>query len=98
MFFSGVGSVGGHGLNVRPAALGQPLVDEFLEGGLRELRVLERVPDDGLDLRVVERDAHLGEGGFVHVRGQRRLLDRRVGGREHLGPRADVFFVDVLDD
>lgn len=41
---------------------------------------------------------HLCEDRLVHVRRQWRVRDRRIRGGDHLRPRADVLFVDFLDD
>ena len=63
-----------------------------------ELRPLELVADNGLDLVGAEGDDVLLEVVQVHIRGELRVRDRWVRCCDHCCPRADVHLVDILDD
>lgn len=81
---------------VGPDALGFPLVDDLFDLRLAELRAAECIADDALEFRIAKGDDVLVEVVDVHVRVQRRLRHRRVRGRDHRVPAADVVFVDLL--
>lgn len=80
-----------------PAALLLPLVDNLCQIGRIEVRPLERVPDDVLDLRAAERYSLLLQGVLVHVCTQRRFNNRRLAVFDHIIPVANVLLVDFLD-
>lgn len=85
-------------MDVRPAALRFPFVNDLLESGLRESRVLELVANDVFELACVEGDDHFLESRFVHVRGKRSVGDGRVRGRDHLSPGTDMLLIDIFDN
>lgn len=65
---------------------------------MAELWVLELVADNLLDFGIVVGQRVFFQLPAGHVRRQGRARDWWICGHQHLGPSADVVFIDVLNN